>query len=767
MNGKLHHSVATTVLAIGLLQLATTAAHAQGAAQQDAAQSDGITIGDIVVTATRRETSLQRTPQAISVVQGADQALKGQTQLEDLSASMPNVNFANTSNNSQFYVRGIGNTFLTPGGDPGVALYQDGAYVSDLTTTNVAFFDLERVEVLRGPQGALYGKNATGGAINMVSAAPESALGGQINAILGDYGRRDSEGYVTGPLGFADTDFRVSYQLRHHSGYTKNLLKGQPNAPDDLDDLDSQAIRIQTQTNFSTGGKLRIMFSHYSESDNGQALTVRPRPAIVYPVELLYGELPSDNPRKVYANVGYYDSDVNNINVNLEKPLGAVDLSFTGNYRTSDQRFGNDCDGTLINNCKYYRKNNSDDYYFDGHIASSGDSPFRWLVGATYSKFKINVINTVDFPFPLSYLTFDPADSTIAVPNIVEASGGSVNTESYAVYGDFRLKLSDIWALAGQVRYSKTTKKALETFVAPTFGVNVTGAPNRASNDFVPWKIGVEGQLTSDMLVYANYATAYKDGAINLGALQSNPVKPEKVQSLEAGFKTSFLDRKLQINGAVFHSNFSDLQISQLIGVVIVLTNVPKATITGGELEITARPFDGLTINASLGYVDTKLGHFQNDINVPGLVAATPIDRNGNLITDLKGNPLPYVSKWNGTVGLDYKFAAGSGYTASLGGDVVYRSRIYFNEFKDIYLPADNGTFVLDSDNSQKPVALLNLRGSFGPDSDAWKLFFYVNNVTNKLVKTGATIYSGLIGADRAVSYAPPRHFGIGASFTF
>ncbi len=169
-------------------------------AQAQPTEADTGAIGDIIVTATRRETSLQRTPQAISVLNGPALQLQGRSGLDDLKQAVPNVNFAATSNTTQLYIRGVGNTFINAGGDPGVALYQDAAYISDQTTANVNFFDVERVEVLRGPQGALYGRNATGGAISVISARPTADVQGQVAVTAGNYGRVDSEGYLSGPL---------------------------------------------------------------------------------------------------------------------------------------------------------------------------------------------------------------------------------------------------------------------------------------------------------------------------------------------------------------------------------------------------------------------------------------------------------------------------------------------------------------------------------------------------------------------------------------
>lgn len=704
--------------------------------------SDGI--ADIIVTATRRETSLQRTPQAISVLAGPAQALKGQTRLEDLAISVPNVNFASTSNTSQLYIRGIGNTFLNAGGDPGVALYQDGAYVSDLSTTNVNFFDVQRVEVLRGPQGALYGRNATGGAITITSMKPTSDFHASISGVLGNYGRRETEGFVSGPLGFFGTDARLAYQVKHLDGYTRNVIGGQGSAPDRLDDLDSQAIRVQTLSRLPGNGTLGLLFSYYTEKDSGAALAVKPTPGVQYPVELLYGAVPLAQPFVTEANVGRNRVQVYTANVDYEQPIGSTLLSAVGNYRRSTSNFLNDCDGTRINNCRYARNNAADDYFFDVHLASTGSGPIRWLVGATYLYFDVDSVNNVAFPFPVSYIV--PGGPTnVAFPFDV-VSGGRLKTRSYAAYADLRLKLSDVWSITGQARYSFTRKRAAEVQVITAFAVNNVGVPTTLKNESVPFKIGVEGQLSRDTLVYANYSTASKDGAINLGAVQAATVRPERVRSFEAGIKTILLDNRLRVNGAVFHSSYTDLQLSQLVGTDVTLVNAPRAQIDGAEVEVTATPTPGLQLRANFGYLDPRLKTFSNGRNLPGLV--------GGPTEDLSGNQLPYDAKVSLTLGADYKFTPVSGYAVSLGGEYSYHSRIYFNEFNDPLI-------------SQRPVGLFNATASFGPESGRWRIFGYVNNIGDKTVQNGVTIYSGLIGAPRAVSYSPPRTFGAGVNFSF
>jgi iron complex outermembrane receptor protein len=728
---------ASALALMGIIVGAATGAMAQEA-------DNSLQVEEVVVTAAKRETVLQRTAEAVSVLDGEAQRERGAQRLEDLQASVPNVNFSSTSNTSQLYVRGIGNTFIVSGGDPGVAFYQDNAYVSDQTSTNTSMFDIARVEVLRGPQGALYGRNAVGGALNIISAKPEDDFSGSADIVAGDFGRRESEGYITGPTGLEGTSFRASYQLRKLDGYTRNRLAGTPGAPDRLDDLESGAFRLQLASQLPTGGELNFLLSHYKQEDNGPALSVKPYNGFVYPTEAITGLQPSSDPRSIFANVGAHDLRVNTLNLELVQPIGDYSLTIVGNYRDSAQTFLNDCDGTSANACTYFRHTSSDDYYLDGHLNSPSTSSFQWIVGASYLRFDQSQMNKVNWLSLASY--FVPGAPSDAPFPIGTRSGGSLETESYAAYVDLRYDLTPSWTLTAQARYGETAKDASEILVIPAFGVNAVGVPASVTTRSTPFRIGIEGQLSDDVFVYAKYATARKDGAINIGALQTSPVKPEDVRSLELGIKSNFLDRRLQVNAAVFNSEYENLQISQLVGVLVALANAPEASIKGAEVEIVAIPFKGLELSFSGGYLDGQFEKFSNGRTIPGGV--------GGPLQDLSGNELPYVSPLTLNFGLKYEAPAVSGIVPRLDIQYSWHDRVYFSEFNE-------------ASNSQDAVGLLNVSGSLSPEDGPWRVYAYVQNVTDETVSTGATVYAGVLGAERAVSYSAPRSFGVGLAFKF
>jgi len=713
-----------------------------GSACAQAADGSGA-IEEVVVTALRREATLQSVPQSVAVLNGDLQRQRGQQRLEDLQTSVPNVSFTNTSNSSQLYIRGVGNTFINAGGDPGVAFYQDGAYVSDQRTTNTSMFDVQRVEILRGPQGALYGRNAVGGAVNVISAKPSATSEGRVDAVVGDYGRFESEGFFTGPL-TSGVDGRLAYQVRKLNGYTKNQLGGRLGGPDRFDDQDSYAVRGQLAADLPGEGRLTLLASWYREDPTGPSLAVVSIPGVVYPAEALFGQRPTNDPRSIKATVGSTELEVATLNATLVQPVGRNTLTATVNYRDGVQDFLNDCDGVAAEACRYSAHTSSQDYYAEAYLASPGEDRVRWIVGASYVRF--NQSQNVQVPWQTLAAYLAPGVPTNVPFFIHYDAGGKLDVESFAAYADLRVQLNETWALLGQARYSETTKRSDEYQSIASFAVNVTGFRNRLKNTHTPFKVGIEGKLAPDVLVYASYATANKDGAINIGALQASPVKSEEVQTWEVGEKASFFDRRLQVNGAIFSSQYDNLQIAQVVGAIAVLANVPKSTVRGAELEVVAQPVSGLRLGAGVGYIDGTFDEFANSRTIPGPLPAPP--------SDLSGNQVPNISKWSVTLDGQYRFSPAAGYDLTLGAQYAWRSRIYFNEFNE-------------TGNSQGSGGILNLSASLAPQGGPWRVYGYVTNVFDRTYQVGTTVYSGLLGGEKAVNYAPPRNFAVGVSYAF
>jgi iron complex outermembrane receptor protein len=717
------------MLSAAAVSAATTTSRALAA---DAAP--GPQIEAIVVTAQKRETVLERTPETVSAVKGDDLARRGAANLADLTATIPNLSFSSNFGISQIFIRGIGNNFYSPGGDPGVAFYSDGAYVSDQEATNIAFFDVQRVEVLRGPQGALYGRNATGGAVNVISNSPTDDFEGRIGLVAGDYGRVESEGFLSGPLG-GGAAARLSYQVRNLDGFTKNDQAGTPGARSRFDDLQSQALRLQTVTPTGYGGTLRLMASYYHQKDNGPAEKVLPD-VFPQPAFLLFGVTPTADQRNVASQFGGNKRDVGAILARYDQPLGANEFTVIASYRNSRRQISYDQDGTSANQSTVTLATRSHDFNFDTRIASPQTDRFQWLLGATYVDFTQNRVTNVFDQIPLGFVV---PGAPLNVPFPVDFSaGGEVRTRSAAAYADLHYALSERVNLSGGLRYTTDHKSADEfvIFLAPQ-----TATPADRWSNF-SGKIGLEYRPTDTLLTYVNLARGFKSGAINLGAL-TPPVRPETVTNVEVGLKASLWDRRAQLNLAAFASDYSDLQVLQIGPLSQILSNAAKAKISGFEAEGVLKPTVGLTLRGTFSYNDATYDRF-----------VTPDVRRGLAAVNVAGNQLPLVSKTQASVGVEYAHALSSDLRGTLGADYAWRDRYFFTEFNT-------------ADAAQKAYGKLDLAASIQPRNDRWRLYAYLRNATNETAVGSMAIVSPLLGSVRMVNLIPPRHFGVGLEMNF
>lgn len=712
----------TAILAVcGLGQ----AAYAEPAATQ---------IEEIVITAQKRETLLERTPETISAIGGDSLARRGSANIADLTASAPGLSFSSNFGISQIFIRGIGNNFYSPGGDPGVAFYNDGAYVSDQEATNIAFFDVQRIEVLRGPQGALYGRNATGGAINVISNGPTDEAQGRLGVVAGDYGRRESEGFISGPLGTSGTSARLSYQIRRLDGFTRNELSG-PNTPSRFDDLDAVALRLQTLSRTPFDGRLRLIASVYRQKDNGPAEKVLPDP-FAQPAALLFGASPSPDPRSLRSQYGKNKRDVGAVLAQYDQPIGPNQFTVITSYRNSRRLIGYDQDGTAANQSTVTLVTRSHDFSVDARLLSPESDRFHWLVGATYLDFTQNRVTYVFDQIPLGFVA---PGAPLNIPFPVDFSaGGKVRTESEAVYADLRYAVTDAVRVSGGIRFTSDRKIADEFVV---FGARQTARPHdRWSN--VSGKLGVDYQPDDAVLVYANLARGFKSGAINLGALTA-PVRPETVTNFEAGVKTRLWDGRAQLNAAAFTSRYSDLQVLQIGAISQILSNAAKAKIFGVELEGAVKPAAGLTLHANAAYTDAAYQRF-----------VTPDVRRGLAAVDVAGNQLPLVSKTQWTLGAEYEHDLGRTLRGRVSADYAWRAKSYFTEFNT-------------ADAVQKAYGRLDLAASIQPRDNGWRLYAYLRNATDERAIGSMAIVSPLLGSVRIVNLIPPRNFGVGLDVDF
>lgn len=699
----------------------------------------------VTITAEKRLTVLDKTPEAISAISGSQLADMGASGLQDVVGLVPNASFISSYGASKITIRGVG---INGGSDPGVATYIDGSYVSNLVSVNTGLFDLQRVEVLRGPQGALYGRNATGGAVNYVSAKPTDKFQGQASLLFGDYGRKETEGYVSGRLGESSTSARLSFQVKGLDGYTSNTIAGNSYgpvfpgnpgsvAPDKLDDLKSQAFRLQTASDFADAGNLRLILGHHREDDTGPNFTVLPQPKLgsLY----LFGVQPGTDRSVISSNGQSNRVDSDTLQAIYERPLGSNTLTVAASYNKSKSAFFVDADSTPALVASTNLLAESTDRSLDIHLASDEAARLQWLVGATFLNYDLKFDSQFQQKLSLGLLTGNPLTNTVPVPNNL-VLGGETQTRSAALYADLRYAITPTVALHGGLRLNRDTKDVSE--YQTTAKGTATATPS-ASWDSTPGNIGLDWNLSKETMVYGKLSYGFKAGAINVGLLQKDPVRPETVTSLEVGMKTSFLENRGAFSATLFSSDYKDMQFVQITNLSAALINAPGAKINGLEMEFLFRPVPAWVLGANVGLMDPTFSDFTNTNSRNP--AAGPVSLIGNQITN--------VSRAQASLSADYSQTIDK-YKATFHADYVWRDKFYFTEFND-------------ADTMQGAYGMLNLAASIRPTGGKWKLYAQVRNATDTQAYTSLGTAGTPNAGMRSATYTPPRNYGVGVQLDF
>lgn len=671
-------------------------------------------IEEVVITAERRESSLQKTPIAVAVFN--DQFLEqgNITDVQNLAPFAPGLNYTQVSNFAQLNIRGIGLEQINLGGEPGVALHQDGVYIARPFVNNAVFLDVDRVEVVRGPQGTLYGRNATGGSINLVSNRPTDTFESEVSTLFGNYGRARFTGMASGPLSDdGAVRGRVALVSDQRDGYLKNHLGGS-----DLEDDDTYSGRGEIA--FDVSDSIEVGLSgDYMRADNTGPMF---RTGDIGGTAPALGGRVDGDPWKIYID-GSHDQNIHDWGTTGRVTWHGESVSLTSltAYRDSKFRLKSDLDGTdfFLNDEDLEEK--ADQFSQEFQLASNGDAPLSWIVGAYY--FHENGRLNYDFDIP-------PLATVISFH-------ANQDTTAYALFGDATYRLTDKWSVTAGLRYSDERKDA---FNQQTFFVVGTASVDDDWSAVTP-RFVVSYQVNDDTLSYFSVSKGFKSGGINTGSTQSNAYDPEYIWNYELGLKSRAFDGRLQANLAAFFYQYDDLQVTQYAVGQAFIDNAAKAEGWGFEAEVTAYLTDQLSINATLAYIDTQFTNYQSlDSFRPELG-----------VLDLDGNELPRAPNLTSSLIARYEIPMGR-WILSLQGEYLHRDEQYFTAFNTDY--AEGGQY-----------DLINTRVSFAPQDGRWTFAAYGQNLTDEEYEMTETV-SG-INAGTLVLYGAPLTYGLEARFRF
>ncbi|VAX04826.1 TonB-dependent receptor [hydrothermal vent metagenome] len=776
---KLVRRAGATIICAALMAGTSSFAYAQQAEEAEMIAS----LEEIIVTARKRSESIQETPIAITALSTAQLEKRSLTNLMEIGAYIPNVvmnsspSTSGGGNNSQIYIRGIGQSDFLFTTDPGVGIYVDGVYHPRTLGGVMDLLDLERVEVLRGPQGTLFGKNTIGGAIALTSQKPMGDGTGYLEVTTGRFDRLDIRGSFD--VALSDTlAAKVSMSSKNRDGIGRRLEYGTDKVLDTAGDENATSARVALRWEASPDVTIDFTADYTRErekgvpsilvfvDDNGAALgglgglwniLVGGPAGLPYTSDFIIG---GDNRYDSYATDGNRNTlDSYGFSMDIDWAVNE-NLSFRSitAYREMEAFFNSDTDGSPLSFVTTDQAQDQNQVSQEFQlIGTSFDDKLDWVVGVFYfDEFgrDDNVVRLASGLYDaLEALPGTLDGSPLTAPTAAGGPGNPINPnfdldlnifneidiKSYAAFTQGTYQVSDKISVTAGARYSYEKKDYFLNHTRENSGAVIIGNRTISENwsSFTPMG-SIDYKINEDALIYISVTQGFKSGGFNGRPISVSAVDsfdPETVLSYEFGFKTDWFDNRLRLNGAVFNANYTDMQLGSISadenGVLALrIQNAGKAKIQGFELELQARPTANLDIIGSLGYVDfeiTQLDAGVQDFNLNTRAMKTP--------------------EWNFSLGAEYTVEIDSSSEISLRGDWTYQSETEQN--------------VQNTDLIRAPgYGLLNTRLTYSNLDNDWEIALFVTNLTDKTyVSSGFQTLTSFGTAN--LIYGRPREWGL------
>lgn len=734
-------------------------------AQLSSGGADQTEIGDIVVTAQKREERLSDVPISITAASGDELARRGVRGPGDLERVVPGFTFTESSYGAPIYnLRGIGFYVEAIGASPTVSVYLDQVPLPYSRMTQGASLDLERVEVLKGPQGTLFGQNSTGGAVNYIAAKPTKNLAAGIEGSFGRFNQTDFGGFVSGPVN--DT-VRMRLAARHEGrdAWQKNYVPTGTNQNKKNGSRDFSTARLLVDWVPTDRFDLELNLNGWKDRSDSQAkqkIAYAPVVAGGFPGSPEYPNLqaqlqayPNAPDRASAAGFGpssSYRRDDNFYQLSLRanyQIADAVELTSISSFSRLDVSTPTDNDGTIYPNpdilLKGSIKSYSQELRLSGNALDGGKA--RWVIGGNY---EYDISQDQQFLNVYGSDTGIPTGTRFSTLTLIN----NQKVHTAAIFGNLEYEIVDGLTLQGAARYTDRRNSfagcladsglpggigtafaelsallsGSSTTVAP--GACVTLGPDNKplpivnldlNEDNVSYRVGVSWKPDPTLMLYANMTKGFKGGAFStLPAIrpqQLDPVAQESVLAYEAGFKTSLARRRLMLDGAVFYYDYGHKQLTGYIdtgfpfGTLPALVSIPKSRVLGAELSAMARPIRNLTLNIGATYVASKVRS--------SFVTATPFGGTA----DIRGQRFPNTPRWQITADTEYETPISSRLNAFVGGGLTYHS-------STVAAFAGGPLFDIDA------YTLLDARIGFQEPDKHWRVELWARNLTNKFYWT-------------------------------
>ena len=789
---------ATSAMPLAAFALAAFAvpAHAQSAsgpapAAAPAAEADDAAPGEIVVTAQKRSESLQKVPLAVSVLSGETLAQSSRPSIESAAQMVPSLNFlkSGTTLNQTIFLRGVGTATFSIAGEPSVSTVVDGVVYARSGEAFSDLVDIKQMEVLRGPQGTLFGKNASAGVINITTRMPEHKLGGSFEASYFDRNEFRVKGAVNLPLS-EDTAARLTAFYGDYDGNIRNLTTNQW-----VNGYKHWGLRGQLL--YDPGGSLKLYFAgdyHKNNDDCCADIIATPPinggtglPQTGLSTSVLPAPLGPDT-RQVRQNL-VTSTKEEGWGLSMQADLGVGENTLTSitSYRKYDNTEIRDGDwldraytsvsttGTVTNFGQLHDSGpqKSNTFTQELRLTSPGNKDLSWVVGGYFSRAYSERIFTrsdiVCAPIvgaPTGVLI--PCGSANALPSTFPTATADFGStfKNYALFGQATARATDNFRVIMGIRYSHDELSVFHSRnttlsgpgIQPSFPVTTTGtgAPttvftSSTKKNNVSGKVALQADLSRNVIGYVSYARGYKGPAynvfFNLTATGTNVIDAETSDAFEVGLKNTLFDGKMTLNIAGFYAKYHNFQANNpdlVAGVVVTrFTNAGEVSTRGVELDMNYRPSRDFTITGGLAYTDAHVDAFKAPLGAA---------------TILPGTPLGYAPKWKGSLAMDYRVRTGGFADLFLGAQGNFQS-------KQLSLFAANA--IQRQIGTIPAYGLVNVQVGVGDPDDKWKLTFQVRNLFDKAY--AAAIING--GPDGAYRYQIPRdadrYWGVTGKISF
>ncbi len=672
----------------------------------------------IVITPEGRPVDPQQTPKTVNYFSEQELDRSGIANTIDLQYKTPGFVFKTNALLGQPYLRGVGSDIISAGAEASVASFIDGVYLPRAFDSIIDFYDLQRVEVIKGPQGVHLGRNVVGGAVSIHTRDPEPYQSAYADLLYGSYNKRQLHAAVNLPITDSSLAFRLAGTTTRREGYSENIY-----LREDADDENYYAMRAKLLYTPSPNLRLLLSASH-SREDSSRAIAPQPDPDNGVNGGILLGGVVPDNPRELSANVSpNLNVQSNRYSARLNWKHDHMEFISTTAWLQTQGALAMDLDGVNTDYSANYPEADSNAFIQEFRLQSPAQKKLSWVSGLFLFNEKARQMLDVRLP----------ASGVRSMPE------GKVDTLSYAAFGQLAWRFRPHWQSKAGIRYSHDRRKLdLVKTVSKSTGVTISTQNEEQSWQAVTPEFTLEYLPDADKLYYASAARGYKAGGFNTSSIQP-AFDPEYLWAYETGIKSTLPEQHIQLNAALFYYDYRDMQLrtpprDAPVGTYPIVINAARSIIKGIDLGARFQPKWNLGFSLAATLLDAKFDDF---------VSVDPNNPNDN--PDRAGKPLPQAPDISVNLATDYSWLLKDG-KLTLNAEYRYQSSVYFNIYADPQV-------------KQNGYGLLNMSLDFESRNTRWYANLYGRNLTDELYAQTINRSDPLYGIKRY--WGAPRTIGL------